>query len=279
MAGSSSKSIFSIFGSGRAIWLVAIGLGVVTLLGVMSLLASATATSTYYVLGEPVAVRSEITPEMMVAVTVSEGGQPGNAYDLVYIQNNQLFAQVSLKRGDVVSASNAGPATRLVEGLPENFVAASFAVDAAAAVGGKLRAGDYIDIIALDEASGGAAGLAGEGSDRLAKVVLNRVFVLDVSVSADTLQDAATEEVGSATQEEEQVAVGGVPALYTVAVSPEDAVTIAQIRDKNMFVVLSSLEPQDQQDAQKRLSDIFNDDPVPNSSEGIVPGGKEKDQE
>lgn len=257
---SEKKSIFAVFGPGKAIWFVAVAFALAAMFGVMALLGGLTAQTTYYVLGQNVSARAEITPEMLLPVTVSDGGQPGNAYDPVYLRDNQVFAKIALQRGDVVSGSNSGPATRLTENLPDNFVAASFTVTADNAVGGKVRPGDYIDVIALSESSGD------EGA-RVSKIVLSRVYVLDVSVSADLLAGGTEETVG---EEAEGVpASQGVPALYTVAISPEDAVTISQIRDKSPFVTLSSKATLGDVDVQKNLADIFNGGPITDSSEGI----------
>lgn len=260
-AHSEKKSIFAFFGPGKAVWFIAIGLAVAAMFGVLTLLGSLTAQTTYYVLGQPVAARALITPDLLVPVTVSDGGQPGNAYDPIYLRDNQVFAKIALQRGDVVSPSNSGPATRLTENLPDNFVAASFTVSADNAVGGKVRPGDFIDVIAQVDGTG-------DDGARTAKIVLSRVYVLDVSVAAEALAAGTDPAVGE--DEEGAVPVNqGVPALYTVAVSPEDAVTIAQIRDKTPFVTLSSKAAQGEVDVERNLADIFGSGAVKDSSEGI----------
>lgn len=253
------KSIFSVFGTGRAVWIVAIAFSLAAMFGVMSLLGDATKQTTYFVLNQNVSARVAITPAMLTEVSVTDGGQPGNAFDVDYIQTHTVYAKVALDRGDVVSSSNAGPATRLTEDLPDNFVAASFNVTADNAVGGKVRSGDYIDIIAQSD---------GDETSRVAKVVLSRVYVLDVSVSAETLQENSGGEIGTE-DAAAQTDLQGVPALYTVAVAPQDAVKIAQIRDKTPFVVLSSKKSAGDVDVQQDLADMFTEGAVKDSSEGI----------
>ncbi len=251
------KSLFGWLGRGKAVFGIAIVLGLLATVGVFSLLSNATATTTYYVLNQDVAARKQITPEMLSPVTTSAGGQPGNAYDVLQVRDNVLYAKVALDRGDVISTSVAGPADRMIEEVPDDYVAASITVTADNAVAGKIKPGDYIDVIAQRDDEGGVA-------DRLAKIVLSRVYVLDVSPGLETLQVQDEAAVGEAAQQGTTSA--GLPSIYTVAVPPQDAVTLAQVRDKSPYVVLSSSKYSSETDAQEDLSTIFDDEPVESSS-------------
>src|SRR5690606_4947985 len=112
-------------------------------------------------------------------------------------------------------------------GIPDNFVVASFAAPAESAVAGRIKRGDYVDIISLEEDP--------ETEARLAKYVLRSVLVLDVNsdLARAANVEAAEADTGDpeATASDSAAARSGVPALYTVGVSREDALTLALIAD------------------------------------------------
>lgn len=255
-SGSKKKKglLSGLLGGGKSIWLLAIAMALVAVAGTLSILGNAAATQTYYVLTRHVPARTQIDPTMLAPMEAKVGQVPPNAYDPAYVRDNPTFAQFALMAGDVVSASNAGPLTRITANVPDNFVAASFPASPDLAVAGKVRAGDFIDLIGtMDEGGGGTT----------AKVVLQHVLVLDVTVSPSNIAVEAVEgqegsNVGSPGPESEAVR-SGIPSLYTVAVTPEDAAKLALLRSQDIFVVLSANLPEMETTAGARLADLYSD--------------------
>lgn len=242
----------SLLGGGRAIWALAVGMALAAVFGALTLLGNATATQTYYVLGRDVAARTQVTPEMLVPRVAKVGQAPPNAFDLVSVRDEEVFTEIALSAGDVVSASNAGPLFRITSNVPDHFVAASFSAEPELAVAGKVRTGDHVDLIATDD-----EGLAGPK----AQVVLQHVLVLDVTVDPSSIAAEA-----NAGQEGEQVvdpgpeseaARSGIPSVYTVALAPADAAKLALIRGQDLFVVLSGNVPDQSATAVATNQDVF----------------------
>lgn len=257
-----AKKKKSLFSGANAIWIAAIGCALVTALIMLSILGKATARTTYYTLGVNVPARTQITPEMLKPVTSTVDGAPAVALTPAHVRSKPVFAKVPLQVGDIISTSTVGPLERIDSGLPKNFVATSFSVTPENAVAGKVRKGDYIDLIAVvgDEATAAAA-----------KVVLHHVLVLDVTVSPQTISDAANsgQEGDDLNPGPESNAVrGGIPSLYTVAVSSVDATKIALVRDKKLLISLSANDAGSDLDASSTLGDVFTGGAVSNSGAG-----------
>lgn len=246
------KSLFSgILGGGKTIWVLAVVVALMAVAGTLTILGNAAATATYYVLGRDVPARTQITPDMLEPREAKVDGAPPNAYDVVDVQEKDLFSQTGLSAGDVISPSNTGPLTRISEDLPDNFVAASFPVTPENAVAGKVRKGDFIDIIAAQD---------GDSAGKIAKVVLQHVLVLDVTVAPNSIAEQATEgqegENLTPGPESEQVR-SGIPSVYTVGVTPEDATRIALVRPLELFVTLSANAPEQSMNIQSQLGNVF----------------------
>lgn len=252
----------SALGGGKAIWVAAIVLALIAVFGALTILGNAAATQTYYVLGRDIAARTQITPEMLVAKEAKVDQAPPNALDPVAVRTGTVFSQIALKAGDVVSSSNAGPLNRITADVPQDFVAASFNAQPDIAVAGKVRSGDHIDLIATND--DGSAG-------PVSKVVLQHVLVLDVTVSPNSIaQSANNGQAGNGVANpgpESEAVRGGIPAVYTVAVSPEDATKLALARNHDLYVVLSGNVPDLNQTAQSDLRSLFNS-AVTDSSDG-----------
>ena len=186
-------------------------------------------TTTYYVLNTDVPARSQITPGMLDPVSASKGSEPRNALTLDDVQYNNIYAKVGLNAGDTLAMSNAGDLAPLLTNVPDNFVAVSFSVDANNAVGGKLIPGDYIDLYSTKDSTNSEA--------KESKAVLRHILVKDVTESATDYQES--EDATDDTSAQDQLR-SGIPSLYTVAVSPKDASTIATVRGDDLFIALSS---------------------------------------
>jgi Flp pilus assembly protein CpaB len=259
-------------GAGRTVFFAAMATGVMAVGVTAVILGNAADTGTYYVLSADVAARTPITTDMLKAVTTSAEGVPRSAYGPVYLQSNEVFSKYSLKANEMVTASNTGPLEAISKDLPADFVVASLAAPAEDAVAGKIRRGDYIDVYAIDSGKGSAAASSG---GEISKLVLHHMLVLDVTVSPSTISEAAGEaQTGSNLNPgpESAAARGGIPALYTVGVGKQDAAKIALIRDKNLFLTLSSNDggTVPLKDIQTGLPDVFDENPVGDSGAGTA---------
>ncbi len=257
-------------GAGRTVFIAAMATGVMAVGVTALILGNAADTGTYYVLTADVAARTPITTDMLKPVTTSASGVPRSAYDPVYLQSHEVFAKYSLKANDLVTASNTGPLEAISKDLPADFVVASLAAPAVDAVAGKIRRGDYVDVYALND--GKASGGTGAGVGK-SKLVLHHMLILDVTVSPSTISEASGgAQAGSkvAPGPESAAARGGIPALYTVGVTKQDAAKIALIRDLKLFFTLSSNDggTVPLKDIQAALSDVFDEKPVGDSGAG-----------
>lgn len=266
-----SGLLSGLLGGGKSYFVLALVAALFATGGVLTLLGQAAATTTYYVLTQDVPARTQITEALLAPVQTSLGGEPRNALDLVDIQEANAeggpgaFALLPLQAGDVLSSSTVGPLDRISANLPDGFVAASFALTPENAVAGKIRRGDYIDVIAVSDSTGDAGSTS--------KVVLHHVLVLDVTVAPETIADAATSgQAGAdvAPGPESAAVRGGIPSLYVVGLSAEDAVKLALVRDKNLMIVLSANQTTGALDAQEQLGNVFGPDAVSDSGAGTA---------
>lgn len=249
----------------KSIWGVAIVLALIASAATFAIISQVTARTTYWVMKQNVAARTPITPGMLQEVETSKNGAPKVGLTPAMVARGNLYSKVALQAGDVPSTTTVGPLERINQNIPANMVVASFTLDADAAVGGKIRAGDYIDIIAEQ----------GDGAAAVSKIVLYRVKVLDVTIAPTNIQKAAAEgQEGKVTDTGPESAVlrSGIPNLYVVAVTPTDAAKLNSLRGSKMSAVLSSNEAQPQLDASVDKASIFAKGPVGSSSEGIESG-------
>lgn len=229
---------------------------------IFGILSQMLATTTYYVLNAEVPARSQITEDMLTEVSASKGTEPRNALTLSDVAFGEVYAKIALNTGDVLSASNTGDQVSLHKGIPEDFVVASFIAEPNNAVGGKLTAGNYIDIFATTDA----------GDGKKTKSVLRHIIIVDATASATDFVES--EDVTDETTAQDTLRSAGVPFLYTVALSEEDAATLSNVRDNEIFLALSSAES-DTKFVDKNITvdskDVFSDRKVTNSGEGTDP--------
>ena len=251
-----------IVGPVRGVWGFALAFAFLAGFGALSILGHAAANETYYVLNQAVPARTQIEPSMLAPLEAKDGQAPPNALDPSYVRDHAVFAKIALSNGDVITPTNAGPLGNINANIPSNYVAASFSVNPEDAVAGKVRTGNYIDIIAVNASS---------NSDASAKVILEHVLVTDVTVSPDSIsQEAVSGQVGTDLDPgpESSAVRGGIPSLYTVAVDPEDAAKLALARSYDLYVVLSSNDTPSEMNVQATENDLFNGT-VADSSKGI----------
>lgn len=264
--------------SGNKTWFIfAIISAVAAAAIIFGVLSQVVATTTYYVLGQNVAARSQITPDMLKPVTTSQGGQPGNALDIGEVAKKATYAKYALKAGDIVTQSNTGDFQPLSQGIPADYVVASFSADAKNSVAGKLATGNYVDLIAVNAGN----------SQSVAKYVLRHVLVMDVSADPSTIGSNSSSSSSSATagtdpksatpaqpkSTQDQLRTG-IPSLYTVALPPADAAKLALIKDTPIMVVLSPASSDksfSDQNIQSTQGELFGDSAVGNSGKGTDP--------
>lgn len=276
---STSKKPSKLF-AGNKTWFVFAIITAVAAAGVIFfVLSQAVSTTTYYVLNQNVPARSQVTAAMLTPVVTSTGGQPRNALTSADVTNTPTFAKYSLNTGDIVTSSNTGDKTALRAGVPDTDVIASFQVEAQYAVAGKLKPGDYIDIIATSTQNG-ANGQA------VAKTTLKHVLLLDVSTDPSSIGSSANPAVqptGAAGANGAQTGGGastddqlrqGVPSLYTVSLPPVDATKLALINRSPLLVVLSSKESDTnfkEENTSSTLGQVFDQSPVKDSGANTDP--------
>lgn len=237
------KSLFN----GRRVWFIlaaAAALGAA--LVVLVIMSALTAKDTYYVLNQDVPARTSVAPSMLTEVQTSAGSAPPLALGLSDVAGGETYTLFALKKGDILTPSNTGDLLSLSNGLPENFVIASFVASPSMAAGGNIQRGDYVDIISIVSDSN-ITGSEGPS----ASYVLQRVLVLDATVDLDsyssdssssttTTSDGTDTSVSSNT--EDSSLRSGIPTLFTVGVSPEAAQVLALATQFDIYVVLSSVQ-------------------------------------
>lgn len=254
MASSSYKGLLK----GRwTVWGLSLFFSILAGLGVLLIVGKASDRVPYYVVSQPVAPRTPITPDIVRTVEVNADAMPPTALTLEQIQSGQWFAKVPLNENEIVTNSNTGPLTPINFSLPPNYVAASLQVTPEKAVGGKIKAGDYVDIAATNEGK--------------AKVIMQHVLVLDVTVNPSSIAAAATDSGASPTAApgpESQQVRGGIPQVYTLALSPDNFAKLSLISNGNASLAISSTNTPASLDASATLDQMFGPGGVPDAGKG-----------
>lgn len=248
------------------IWGFSLFFAILAGVGVLLIVGKAADRVPYYVMSTDVAARTQITPQNVKQVDVNADALPVTAVDYQDVASGELFTTVPLKSGDIVTTSVTGNLTPINYELPPGFVAASLSVAPERAVGGKVKAGDFVDVAAVSTAGG-----AGGGES---KVVMQNVQVLDVTVNPNSIAAAATESDTSdeaAPGPESPQVRGGIPQVYTLAVSPDNFAKLALIGDGTVWLALSQSNPPAEMLARASESEVFSDSPVSNSAPTPTP--------
>jgi Flp pilus assembly protein CpaB len=257
-----AKSVSSSVLKGRwMVWMLALFFALIAGIGTLLIVGKAASRVSYFVVATDVPARTQITPNLVVEIPVTEDALPPTALTEAEIASGAAFTRVPLRQGDVVTGSVAGPLQKITYTLPEGYVAASVSLPPERAVAGKVKAGDYIDIAAVD------------GSK--SKIVLQHVLVLDVTISPDSIGSAANADPNDPNLQPGPEAAqvrGGIPQVYTVALSQEDFAVLALVSGGVLQIALSpEVEPGElvpPVDASADLGNVFNDAPVASSGEG-----------
>lgn len=232
------KSLFE----AKKMWFVFAAISALVVSGVaFGIMQVVTATEKYYVLTTDIPARTAITPNMLEEKVVRAGSTPPNALSIGELSMNEYFSLVALEDGDILTTSTVGALTSLREGLPEDFVITSFVADPELAAAGNVKRGDYIDILMTtnDDA------ITGAGNNGWATTyALKRVLVIETMTDV-TNEEAASSSGGAAPADGEAVDSEsakrtGIPTVYTVGLSEEDAARLAVASKYDLSVVLSS---------------------------------------
>lgn len=224
----------------KFLFVVATVLGIAAFGVVAWLLTQLFQTEEYYVLNTDISTGTEIVPDMLEPITVSEGGAPTNAISFDEIQAGGVLAQYSLMSGDVLTLSNtSGVRGDISIGVPDEWVITNFSVDADSAVGGRIQRGSYFDILIATP-------------DEAFYPFVN-VLALDATVSLSSASSAEAIDT--------EEAYSGQTSQYTVGMSPEDAAILHNIMETYSGSVKLVLSPKQNQYEPPRMSDydgVFN---------------------
>lgn len=237
------------------IWILSFAFALMAGFGVLTILGSASEQATYYVMAQSVPAGTKLTDANVEQRVTNLDGVPATALTLADLTAQPLFTKVPLQAGDVLTGSVVDTGYRIAPGIPAGYVAASLQVEPQDAAAGKIRAGDYVDIAAVNEND--------------AKVVLHNVLVLDVNSAPTTIPQAANE--GEVAADTGNASLAGTPLLYTFAVSPKDFATLALLRGKQVYLAISQGADGAPIDASVTQDEIFAKGAVPDANPTPVP--------
>lgn len=226
-------------GRGNTLLLLMLGVLAVLLFIIVVVFArKALATETYYELapadengmgGTAVLAKQLITPDMLVPVTTRAGSKPANAIDISEIETGMVRAKYYLPPGEVITKGNAGAADntlhnkllaakydemsgknggeKIEQDEYENWVLTSISVDADNAMGGRIGANDYFDMLVVGETG--------------AVYPFINIKAIDATVSLDGASSAQAAETSEAHEGQTQ--------QYVLKVTPNQAAMIQYI--------------------------------------------------
>lgn len=177
-------------------------------------------TTTYYAVGRDVQAREQITADMLIPITVSDGGQPYTAYTKEQIEAKPIWAKIDLQKGEPLTVSNSGDLERVNESIPANFVTASLTVPPENANLGEILPGDHINIYYISD----------DTDTREARLVMQNLLVVSAGQDAATAI-MKTDEKGEAQPNQS----------FQVAVSVENAANLAILNadSSNLYITLT----------------------------------------
>ena len=255
------NGINAIFKGKWTIWGLTLGFALLSGFGILVIVGHAADKATYYVMKTNVAARTQVTMSMLMPVSTSTTGVPPTALGLNSFARGNLYTKIPLKAGDVISSSVVGQWQSLSSTLPDGFMVASLKVSPENAVGGRIKSGDYIDIAAISS-SGHAS----------AKIVLHHVLVLDVTVAPGSISSAANSNTlnQSGTGPDSPSVYNGIPQLYTLAVQPQDFLTLALIKDSTVYLGITGNNAPSSLSAFLDAPSIFANSPVGDAGAGTA---------
>lgn len=226
---------------------IAMAVGIASLVGVYAWNSATSAkTVDVYVLTNEVAANQMLTSSDLKAATVEAELAPPNALTKEELQAARWFAAISLPAGTVVQDGIVQTALRTLEELPEGLEPASFSVDPENAVAGRVQAGSYVNLFAV--------------IDGTSTLVQSKLYILNAQPDVNSVARG-----GGSIEESEKPGpdnpsiYGGIPSLYTAAVTPEQAATIALLQDSGatFYMTLTTMDAPDPGNVVVTEADLF----------------------
>lgn len=237
------------------LWIVALGFSLLAGAGALSILGQAADRVTYYVLNQAVAEGVKITPDMLAPREAPADGVPDKSLTPSDFQNYELYSVAAFEAGTVMQNSMVTMKnSSLTSELPAGFVLASVLVEPQNAAGGRVAKGDFVDI----------AVAATGGNLDTAKIVMQHVKVMDVTVAPESIAEAAanrsktmgTPSNGTALADQPAL-YSGIPSMYLLAVSAKDFVKLALIHEKSLYLAISATQTPSSLNVSDSLSSIL----------------------
>lgn len=241
-----------IFKGRWTIWILSLFFALLAGFGTLVLLGSASSQVSYYTITASVAARTQINLSEVTEISVPQSSLPPTALTLAQINSGSYYTVIGLEPGTVLTTSVAKMfLPSLSSGLQPGYVMSSLLITPENAAGGRVKAGDFVDIAALSGTDPATAE---------SKIVLQHVLVIDVAVSANTVADTAgNSNNGTPTTPGPDSAAlyGGIPQMYTFAVSSQDFTKLALIRTSSIYLALTSGPAVASLDATTNASTLF----------------------
>lgn len=246
------------------IWGMALAAAMAAAFGVFNVLANNSQTTPVMVFSKSVAKNTVVTNDLVKIVDMPTAMVPGDLLTSDAMAAGRVTT-AAVTVNQPVTFAVVGAPSPLPPSIPDGYVLASLEVPPADAVGGQIKAGDLVDVAAVNgEANSGTA---------LAKVVLRHVLVVDVATTPSNIQDTSTTNSAGQLQAgpNSYAAKSGIPQIYTVAVSSVDFAKLAVLRNSSLYLALTN--PNSQQDtsvnAAANLVDLFASGAVGASFTGV----------
>ena len=244
-----------IFKGRWTIWILALFFALLAGFGTLMLVGQAAARVDYYVVTDNVAARTQITTENVTALSAPADSVPPTALTQSEVASGNFYTKIALSAHTALTDSVVTEGlSALSADIPKGYVLASLLVSPENAAGGSIKRSDYVDIAAVN----------GTDSAATAKIVLQHVLVVNVATSADTVANAANTSTtaGDGTDQtnpgpDNAALYGGIPQMYTFAVTPAEFAQLALLRTASVYLALSSADATDPLDITQSGTELF----------------------
>jgi len=232
------------------LWIMALFFSLLAGFGALTILGDAADKTSYYVVAEDIPAGVQITSDMLLPIEVNVDGAPPKPLTRADFEYQPLYSKVPLIAGTVLQKSMVTDQQTLTSDLPEGFVLASILVAPENAVGGRITRGDLIDIAAVSDS---------DITQATAKVIMQKVQVIDVTVAPEQIAEAANRSGSDLLDEStgSKALYSGEPSLYLLAVSYQDFAKLALIKDANIYLALSASGSVDALDVYENGGTLF----------------------
>lgn len=181
----------------------------------------------------PLAANESVDVNSLEWRAVPVDGLPAQPLTTNDLSDAGWYAEKDLPAGTPLTVLGFDNISRIDVGSLDDpsLMAQSFEAVAEDAVGGILKPGDYVNILATENV------LTGEPTVRY---VLSKVVLLDVAAqAADRSSGLSGAQAGA------DARYSGIPSLYTVALTPTQTAILTAAKDSNLTVVLTRPDAED----------------------------------